>query len=78
MVRMGHWKLLFDRRGRGELYDLEADPGELNDRFEDPACQEVRRKLVEELLAWTIRTEDDLPGGRYRAKRAPHNWQVKS
>jgi arylsulfatase A-like enzyme len=68
MVRMGRWKLLFDRLGRGELYDLEADPAELEDRFEDPACREVRQQLVEELLAWTIRTEDDLPGGRYRPK----------
>ena len=70
MVRKGRWKLLFDSTGRGELYDLESDPAELDDRWDDPACGEARRALVEELLLWTIRTEDDLPGGAYRPKRA--------
>jgi arylsulfatase A-like enzyme len=74
MVRMGRWKLLFDLLGRGELYDLEEDPGELRNRFADPALAHVRLKLVEELLAWTIRTEDDLPSARYTPKRAPRNW----
>jgi len=74
MVRMGHWKLLFALLGRGELYDLEEDPGELRNRFADPALAHVRLKLVEELLAWTIRTEDDLPSARYTPKRDPRNW----
>jgi hypothetical protein len=78
MVRMGKWKLLFDRMGRGELYDLETDPGELNDRFDDPVCREVRQELVEELLAWMIRTEDDLPSGRYRAKQGLRNWRAST
>lgn len=69
MVRKGSWKLLFDSMGRGELYHLEQDPGELHDRFDDPACRDVRREMVEELLIWTIRTEDDLPGGSYQPKR---------
>jgi arylsulfatase A-like enzyme len=76
MVRMGRWKLLFDLLGCGQLYDLEQDPGELNNRFEDPGCREVRREMVEELLRWTIRTEDDLPGGLYRPKRTERNWQT--
>ena len=74
MVRKGRWKLLFDLFGRGELYDLEDDPGELRNRFADPALAPVRLELVEELLAWTIRTEDDLPSARYTTKRAPRNW----
>ena len=74
MVRLGDWKLTFDMQGHGELYDLAHDPGELRDRFGDPACREIRLMLVEELLRWTIRTEDDLPGGRYVAKRAERNW----
>ena len=74
MVRMGRWKLLFDMQGHGELYDLEPDPAELNDLFDDPACRSVRAQLVEELLRWTIRTEDPLPSAAYLPKRPPHNW----
>jgi arylsulfatase A-like enzyme len=74
MVRMGRWKLTFDMLGNGELYDLEADPAELDDRFGDPACASVRAQLTEELLRWTIRAEDDLPLAAYVPKRAPRNW----
>lgn len=76
MVRMGRWKLTFDLLGQGELYDVEADPAELRDRYDDPACRDVRLALVEELLRWTIRTEDDLPGAGYVPKRAPRNWHT--
>lgn len=75
MLRRGRWKLLYDGLGRGELYDLERDPAELHDRFEDPALGGVRLGLVEELLAWTIRTEDDLPRADYVPKVAARNWQ---
>lgn len=74
MVRMGRWKLLFDMLGHGELYDLDHDPGELNDLFHDPAYRDVRTELLTELLAWTIRTEDDLPGAAYTPKRPARNW----
>jgi hypothetical protein len=76
MVRMGSWKLLYDVLGRGELYDLSCDPAELHNRFGDPAFRQVRMRLVEELLTWTIRTEDDLPRARYIPKRAEHNWHA--
>ena len=76
MVRMGRWKLLFDSQGHGELYDLEGDPGELHDLYTASAYHEPRLALTEELLSWTIRTEDDLPGARYTPKRAEHNWHV--
>ena len=74
MVRMGRWKLLLDVEGNGELYDLESDPAELDNRYGDPACREQQLAMTTELLRWTIRTEDDLPGGRYIRKHAPHNW----
>lgn len=74
MVRMGRWKLTYDMVGSGELYDLATDPAELRNRFDDPACLEVQRRLVEELLRWTIRAEDDLPVADYLPKRAAHNW----
>ncbi len=77
MVRKGRWKLLFDNTGRGELYDVEADPAEQSDLWGDPSCRDVRRELVEELLLWTIRTEDDLPGGAYTPKRAASTRENK-
>ena len=70
MVRKGRWKLLFDNTGRGQLYDVEADPAELSDLWDDPDHRQVRAEMVEELLLWSIRTEDDLPAGAYTAKRA--------
>ena len=33
--------------GAGELYDLEADPGEMTNRFDDPAMHNVQRELTE-------------------------------
>lgn len=74
MVRTGNWKLLMDVEGAGELYDLDSDPAELHNRYGDPAYRERQLALTTELLRWAIRTEDDLPGGRYIRKHAPHNW----
>ena len=30
--------------------------------------------MLEELLKWTIRAEDDLPSAKYTPKRAERNW----
>ncbi len=74
MVRMGQWKLEYDMMGRGQLYDIENDPAELNNLYHDPQLSEVKTRLLEELLKWTIRTEDDLPHGSYIQKKAERNW----
>jgi len=76
MVRRDEWKLVYDMQGNGWLYDLGADPGELVNLFDKPEHAEVRRRLVEELLAWTIRAADPLPypGGRYERKSHPRNY----
>jgi len=74
MVRMGKWKLAFDMMGSGQLYDVEQDPGELADLFDRPELRDVRLAMAEELLRWSIRTEDDLPSGSYFAKRTARNW----
>ena len=76
MVRTGRWKLLFDVLGRGELYNLETDPGELRDLWDDPHHRDVRQQMVELLLRWTIRAQDDLPLAAYTPKRLPHNWHT--
>lgn len=74
MLRTGSWKLIYDSSGRAELYDLSSDPAELTNRYEDPEMSAVRADLLEELLRWSLRAEDDLPQGAYTLKRAPHNW----
>ena len=72
--RMGDWKLTFDSQGNGDLYDLAADPMELRNLFGDPGHADRQLALTTELLRWTIRTEDDLPGGRYVRKLPARNW----
>jgi hypothetical protein len=56
------------------MYDLAADPMELDNLFGDLARADRQLALTTELLRWTIRTEDDLPGGRYVRKRPDRNW----
>jgi arylsulfatase A-like enzyme len=74
MVRMGNWKLTLDSQGNGELYDLATDPVELVNLYGIPDHASQQLELTTELLQWTIRTEDDLPGGRYVRKRPDRNW----
>ncbi|QQO08107.1 sulfatase family protein [Breznakiella homolactica] len=57
MVRRGPYKLgrLADggpQKALYELFDLEADPDESHDVFEDPAYSKIRAMLVSELDAW--------------------------
>lgn len=61
MVRKGDWKLIFDLDLGHELYDLAADPGELNNLFGRPEQREIENHLFRELAAWSIRTDDVLP-----------------
>jgi arylsulfatase A-like enzyme len=77
MVRMDRWKLLFDSLGHGELYDVESDPAELTDLYDDPDHRTVRQELTEELLRWTVRSQDDLPTARYVPKPAGRGWYMR-
>ncbi len=59
MWRNARYKLILFRDGtvlddtemRGELYDLQEDPHEWNNRFDDPGMAEVRTRLMLELTA---------------------------
>ena len=74
MLRQGRWKLLYDVTGRGELYDLAADPMELCDRWDDPGARDIRTTLTERLLWWSTRVVDDLPRAAYEPRRSDHNY----
>lgn len=68
-----HWQLLEPTRPEFELYDLESDPGEFNNRADDPALSEVRRELEYMLSDWMHETRDFLPPlwQGYPAKNGP-------
>ncbi len=74
MVRMGDWKLVFDMMGQGPLYNVARDPYELKNLWEASEAAPWRGRLLEELLKWTLRTQDDLPRAAYTTKRAAHGW----
>ena len=51
-------------RPKWQLFDLQRDPGELRNRFFDPAYQSARDPLMAALRAWTKETSDYLPSRR--------------
>ncbi|MBZ2197900.1 sulfatase-like hydrolase/transferase [Occultella gossypii] len=75
MVVAGRFKLIVDDSGEGVLYDLVADPAELEDLSSDPAHRDVRDALYRTLTRWLLRAADDLPVGQYNPNTRPHNWR---
>ena len=76
MVRMGEWKLVFDMKGNGELYNMDKDPSETDNLFGKRRYRRIQDTLLQELLKWEIATEDPIPvpRRRYWFKRNPHNY----
>ncbi|MEK6794730.1 MAG: hypothetical protein AABZ39_08140 [Spirochaetota bacterium] len=46
----------------GELYDLEHDPGEFENRWDDPSFADVRYDMIRRCFDARIFTMDPLPG----------------
>ncbi|NLF92334.1 MAG: DUF4976 domain-containing protein [Oligosphaeraceae bacterium] len=46
-----------DDKEVGELFDLQDDPHEYRNRFDDPGLSAVRESLLRQLLNWYIKTE---------------------
>jgi arylsulfatase A-like enzyme len=61
MVLTGRYKYMTFTRGRQWqlLFDLEADPGEMNNLVDDPAWADVLEQHREILKTWMARTDDD-------------------
>lgn len=50
MIRTGPWKLIYyDEFKSCQLFNLQEDPGELNDRARDPACTPIVAECLEKI-----------------------------
>ncbi len=61
MVRTKTHKLIYRLSRRHELYDLENDPNEQENRYADPALTDVQRQLEARLLQFFVRYQNDQP-----------------
>jgi len=65
MVRRGKWKLVhFVDYEEGQLFDLEADPRETDNRWDDPALSELKQELIRLILRWRIESDKHTQGFR--------------
>lgn len=62
------------RRPAEELYDLSADPGEVNNLAMEPGMQEIKRGLELQLIDWMSETEDPLLKGPVGRNGVSDNW----
>ena len=62
MVREDRWKLVVYSEGarREQLFDLHADPGEMDNCVADPACAAIAQRLGRRLRDWMAETGDML------------------
>jgi arylsulfatase A-like enzyme len=66
MLRKGPYKIQADMLGNGYLYDLDADPFELKNLFNDPAWLSVKSEMLLELTSAILRACDPIPAPRRR------------
>ena len=57
----GRYKYIHRSAGRDELYDREYDPGEVENRIDDPELAAVRDRLRASTLDWLQDTADVVP-----------------
>lgn len=60
MLRTGRYKMniyhMEEARGlQGELFDMEADPGEMHDLWRDPQAQDVKDEMLAAYIDWFVR-----------------------
>lgn len=60
MLRWRHYKYVFTPADSDELYDLAADPHELQNRIDDPTFAQVKTQLQRQLLQRLIDAQDPL------------------
>jgi arylsulfatase A-like enzyme len=60
-IVMDGWKLNLSPVDQCELYDLNHDPMEEENKFDDPACRQRVRDMAERLHCWQAATHDNAP-----------------
>jgi arylsulfatase A-like enzyme len=60
MIRTNEYKFVYNGPDRNELYDLTADPAELQNLSEHPEYDDVRRELSKRLVEWMDETDDSI------------------
>ena len=60
-MRTATHRFVFRPPGVCELYDMQADPQELHNRYGGPVYREVQQKLETEMLRWLVQTGDVTP-----------------
>ena len=58
MVRDRRWKYVWNATAEDELYDLESDPGEIDNLADDPDHQVELTRLRQRTVAWMEDTDD--------------------
>ena len=63
MIRNREWKMVhFLGMTCGQLFNLAEDPDETRNLWDHPEAQEVKRKLLDQLLEWHIESQIDTQG----------------
>ena len=80
MVRKGKFKIHSYMMGTGYLYDLENDPFEVDNLWDDPAHLATKADMLATLLAETLKANDPLPRREnpYRTKIHPKGILARS
>jgi arylsulfatase A-like enzyme len=78
MVFDGRWKYIYAIGFRPMLYDLHTDPNELQDLGADPACVDVRVRLKDALLTWSLRDHNRITTSDARIAAYSEAAQLKS
>ena len=60
MVSADRWKLNLCPADRGELYDLDQDPYEMTNRFDDPNERGRIREMVGKIQQWQESVDDEV------------------
>lgn len=76
MARDARYKYIRRSAGRDELYDLDADPAETDNRIDDPALAPVRDRLRLAMLDWLQTTADVVPGDYDRRMTDGRLWSM--
>ncbi|MEK7215195.1 MAG: sulfatase-like hydrolase/transferase [Chloroflexota bacterium] len=61
LITRTHRLTLYEGAGWGEIYDLEVDPHEMMNRWDDPAASNTRRELTERLARELMMLSDTSP-----------------